>query len=70
YPGTILPETTKEFQELFASADVMLSKGQGNFETLLPLSDKRLFFLLRIKCEYMASLSEVKQDNLVLMQGK
>ncbi len=70
YPGTILSESTKEFQELFASADVMLSKGQGNFETLLPWSDKRLFFLLRIKCEYMASLSEVKQDNLVLMQGK
>lgn len=70
YPGTILPETTKEFQKLFASADVMLSKGQGNFETLLPWSNKRLFFLLRIKCEYMATLSEVKQDNLVLMQGK
>jgi len=67
YPGTILPETTKEFQELFASADVMLSKGQGNFETLLPWSNKKLFFLLRIKCEYMATLSEVKQDNLVLM---
>ena len=70
YPGTILPETTKEFQKLYASADVMLSKGQGNFETLLPWSNKRLFFLLRIKCEYMATLSEVKQDNLVLMQGK
>jgi uncharacterized protein with ATP-grasp and redox domains len=70
YPGTILPETTKEFQKLFASVDVMLSKGQGNFETLLPWSNKRLFFLLRIKCEYMAALSEVKQDNLVLMQGK
>ena len=70
YPGTILPETTKEFQDLFASADVMLSKGQGNFETLLPWSNKRLFFLLRIKCDYMAALSKVKKDNLVLMQGK
>ncbi|NQT76699.1 MAG: DUF89 family protein [Bacteroidetes bacterium] len=69
YPGTILPETSEEFQELFASADVMLAKGQGNFETLLPWSNKRLFFLLRIKCEYMAALSGVKQDNLVLMQG-
>jgi damage-control phosphatase, subfamily I len=69
YPGTILPETTEEFQELFASADVMLAKGQGNFETLLPVADSRLFFLLRIKCEYMASLSGVEKDNLVLMQG-
>ena len=46
YPGTILPETTEEFQQLFASADVILAKGQGNFETLLPIADQRLFFLL------------------------
>ena len=69
YPGTILPETTDEFQNLFASADVILSKGQGNFETLLPIADKRLFFLLRIKCEYMAALAKVSKDNLVLLQG-
>jgi uncharacterized protein with ATP-grasp and redox domains len=69
YPGTILLETTEEFQKLFASADVILSKGQGNFETLLPVADERLFFLLRIKCEYMAVLSKVRKDNLVLIQG-
>jgi uncharacterized protein with ATP-grasp and redox domains len=69
YPGTILPETTTQFQKLFASADIILSKGQGNFETLLPFADERLFFLLRIKCEYIATLSGEKKDNLVLMQG-
>lgn len=69
YPGTIYPETTEEFQKLFSAADVILVKGQGNFETLLPLADKRLFFLLRIKCGYMAALSKVQIDNLVLMQG-
>ena len=69
YPGTILLETTKAFQKLFTSADVILSKGQGNFETLLPSADKRLFFLLRIKCGYMAALSKVEKGNLVLMQG-
>jgi len=69
YPGTILLETTKAFQKLFTSADVILSKGQGNFETLLPSADKRIFFLLRIKCGYMAALSNVKKGKLVLMQG-
>jgi hypothetical protein len=70
YPGTILLETTEEFQKLFESAGVILAKGQGNFETLLPVADERLFFLLRIKCEYMAALSKVKKDNLILMQGR
>jgi hypothetical protein len=70
YPGTILSETTKEFQMLFASADVMLSKGQGNYETLLPEANERLFFLLRIKCDYMASLSKVENGSLVLINGQ
>ncbi len=69
YPGTILSEATQMFQKLFASADVILSKGQGNFETLLPVADARLFFLLRIKCEYMATVSRVKKGGLVLVQG-
>ncbi len=69
YPGTILAETTDEFQNVYASADVILSKGQGNFETLLPSADGRIFFLLRIKCDYMAALAQVERDSLVLMQG-
>lgn len=69
YPGTILAETTDEFQKIYTSADVILSKGQGNFETLLPLADERIFFLLRIKCDYMAALSQVERDSLVLMQA-
>lgn len=70
YPGTILPETNELFQQEFASADIIISKGQGNFETLSPTADARLFFLLRIKCSYMAGLSGVPEDSLVLMQGK
>jgi len=70
YPGTILPEVSQEFSELYSCADIILAKGQGNFETLLPYADKRLFFLLRIKCEAMAILSKVEKDNLVLMQGR
>ncbi|MFN2126171.1 MAG: damage-control phosphatase ARMT1 family protein [Candidatus Promineifilaceae bacterium] len=69
YPGTVLPETSETFQEMFTGTDVILSKGQGNFETLLPLASEQIFFLLRIKCDYMAGLSKVKKDSLVLMQG-
>lgn len=43
YSGTILSETTEELQELFRSADVVLAKGQGNLETLLPCADRRVF---------------------------
>jgi uncharacterized protein with ATP-grasp and redox domains len=41
-----------EFKELFASADLIVSKGMANFETLFP---KRIsapsFYLFKVKCE-------------------
>ncbi len=69
YPGTVLPETTRAFRQLFDGADVMIAKGQGNLETLLPFADNRLFFLLRIKCAYMAALTREDKGSLVLMRG-
>lgn len=70
YPGTILSETSSQFREEYANADLILSKGQGNFETLLNEADERMFFLLRIKCETMAKLSGQQKGDLVLMQGR
>ena len=70
YPGTILEETSSEFKKLFKTSDIIISKGQGNFETLLDEATEKIFFILRIKCEMMARLSNVQLDDLVLMQGK
>jgi uncharacterized protein with ATP-grasp and redox domains len=70
YPGTILEETTDEFKDHFEKSDLIISKGQGNFETLLDITDDRLFFILRIKCEMMAKLAGTKAGNLVLMQNR
>lgn len=52
-PGTSIPDTTEEFKALFRTADVVISKGQGNFETLLDES-REIFFLLQIKCRSLA----------------
>jgi len=70
YPGTILEETSSEFKKLFKTSDIIISKGQGNFETLLDESTEKMFFILRIKCEIMAKLSNAQVGDLVLMQGK
>lgn len=70
YPGTIINETNAEFRQLFADADMIISKGQGNFETLLDKADPRIFFILRIKCQMMAKLANTDQGNLVLMQNR
>ncbi|RLC96956.1 MAG: hypothetical protein DRI46_13395 [Chloroflexi bacterium] len=50
YPGTYLPSCSPEFQEIFRDADLILAKGQANYETLSDVN-RDLFFLLKIKCE-------------------
>ena len=48
-PGTILDACSEEFRRRFEQSDLIISKGQGNYETL---SDKQkdIFFVLKVKC--------------------
>jgi hypothetical protein len=52
-PGTILEICSKAFRKRFEKADLIVAKGQGNFETLSE-SDRNIFFLLRPKCAVLA----------------
>jgi uncharacterized protein with ATP-grasp and redox domains len=53
-PGTPLSLCSREFREIFDSADLVISKGQGNFETLSD-TDANIYFLLIAKCDVVAS---------------
>ncbi len=48
-PGTLLEDCSLDFRRRFASADLVIAKGQGNYESLAG-EDKRIFFLFTIKC--------------------
>jgi uncharacterized protein with ATP-grasp and redox domains len=48
--GTILEWTSPEFQAHFQTADLIISKGQGNFETITG-TEKRTYFLFQSKCD-------------------
>jgi damage-control phosphatase, subfamily I len=65
-PSTIVNKSGKTFQKYFEKADLIISKGQGNMEGLLPLNDKRIFFLLIVKCNVMAELLNVEKDSLAV----
>ena len=52
-PGCIISECGKEFKELFNKADMVIAKGQGNFEALSG-SEREIFFLLKAKCPAIA----------------
>ncbi len=52
-PGLILDACSDEFFELFSHADLIISKGQGNFEALSEV-DGPIYFLLIAKCAVVA----------------
>ncbi|MBN2202006.1 DUF89 family protein [bacterium] len=52
-PGTPLSRCSREFLELYRRADMIISKGQGNFETLSD-AERPVFFLLLTKCPVIA----------------
>jgi len=53
-PGTILSDCSVEFVEHFHNADLIIAKGQGNFETLSSRPEN-IFFLMKVKCPVIAS---------------
>jgi len=53
-PGTSLPKCAPEFVELYHSADVVISKGQGNYETLNE-EKRKIWFLFQVKCAVIAN---------------
>ncbi len=67
-PGTILETCSESFRRRFARADLILAKGQGNFESLSD-TGKDAFFLLRPKCAVLARHLNCEQGRLVVVQG-
>ena len=49
-PGTPLDRCPPEFVRLFYEAEVVISKGQGNFETLSEGAGRTVYHLLTVKC--------------------
>lgn len=67
--GCILDECSVDFRHRFETADLILSKGQGNLAGLLPDADPRVFFVFRTKCAPVARKSGTTQGNLQMIQG-
>jgi uncharacterized protein with ATP-grasp and redox domains len=67
-PSTLIEHCSDEFQEAYLKAELVISKGQGNFEGLMDSRHNNLFFLLMAKCSPMAELLGVKKGNIVVNQ--
>ncbi|HRR06169.1 MAG TPA: ARMT1-like domain-containing protein, partial [Victivallales bacterium] len=65
-PGIILSNCSKNFVEIFNNCDFIISKGQGNFETL-DETRKPIFFLFKAKCDVVARKLNVQKGALQII---
>ena len=66
-PGTILEECKQEFLNIFWNSDLIIAKGQGNFESLSNVKHN-IFFLFKAKCNVIANHANVQVGSYVLTQ--
>lgn len=64
--GTILSACSNAFLSEFEKCDLIISKGQANFETLSHLRSKNIFYLLRAKCKSVAAEIGCKRMDYIL----
>jgi len=64
-PGITLKRCSEEFLDPFRRADLIISKGQGNYETLSG-KQRPIFYLLMAKCSIIATDLGVKEGDTVI----
>ena len=69
-PSTIIELCSEEFREIFHTADLVISKGQGNFEGLMNSRHPNIFFLLIAKCRPTAGMLGVDINDMVVGSSK
>ena len=68
-PGTVLTAVSPEFRALFCAADVVIGKGQGNFESLSAVDRDDVYLLFMAKCEVVAAVVGVEPMSLVCLKA-
>lgn len=64
-PGTILEDCSARFRRRFEESDIVIAKGQENYESLSGVN-KRIFFLLRAECPVVARHIGCAQGSLLV----
>ena len=68
-PGTLIPLCSEDFLEIYRQADMVISKGQGNFEGL-SCAKRSIFFLFIAKCHVIAKDVECDVGDTILLNHR
>jgi len=67
-PGAVWEYTSAEFKDIFNKSDVIISKGQGNYEGLSDVPGN-IYFLFISKCDFIADKLGVHPGDFIIKQN-
>jgi hypothetical protein len=67
--GTFLPSCSPEMIAAYQRADMIIAKGQANWESMNNSGDNRVFYMMKAKCAYVAEAIGAKLHDIILKQG-
>lgn len=65
-PGVSLKDSSEEFLQAYRECDLIISKGQGNFETLIG-TEKPVIFLFMAKCSIVAEYLKTEKNTFQIV---
>ena len=68
-PATLLHQVSDHMRAIYDSAELVISKGQGNFESLNE-EDKKIYFLFSVKCPVISKELNAPEGGLILMHSE
>ena len=66
-PGTILENVSAQFRNIYNKADLIIAKGQGNYESLSGCG-KNIYFILMAKCDHVANHLGVRVGDFLTLK--
>jgi hypothetical protein len=67
-PATVLHNISDKVKTYYHQADLIISKGQGNWETLHQ-EKKLIYFLLKVRCPLISDVLKVAEGSMVFMKS-
>lgn len=70
YLGTLWEDSTSTFKNIFENADIIIVKGQANYESLANLSSRKpIYFSLVVNCKVISELLGVNVGDLIFKKN-
>lgn len=68
-PAMVLSEISKQARAEYDHADIVISKGQGNYETL-DTESRLIYYLLKVKCPVISNVINAQTGSLVFKRNE